>query len=123
MSIPRISQAVANNATSSQSLSYSLSPCSSLNPFSQGFREWEYYHRLSAGTDKDRGDSQFNGVLDGKIDLWDIPQLKQTVSAQEERYARQFDIVDRLTRQVELHLRIMKQIARKLSQRKLEGEA
>jgi hypothetical protein len=90
---------------------------------SKGFREWEYYHRLSAGTDKDRGDSQFNGVLDGKIDLWDIPELKQTVSAQEERYARQFDIVDRLTRQVELHLKIMKQIDRKLSQKKLEGEA
>ena len=64
-----------------------------------------------------------NGVLDGKIDLWDIPELKRTVSAQEERYARQFDIVDRLTRQVELHLRIMKQIDRKLSQSKLEGEA
>ena len=62
-------------------------------------------------------------MLDGKIDLWDIPELKQTVSAQEERYARQFDIVDRLTRQVELHLRIMKQIDRKLSQSKLEGEA
>ena len=44
---------------------------------SKGFREWEYYHRLSAGTDKDRGDSQFNGVLDGKIDLWDIPELKE----------------------------------------------
>lgn len=62
-------------------------------------------------------------MLDGKIDLWDIPELKRTVSAQEERYARQFDIVDRLTRQVELHLRIMKQIDRKLSQSKLEGEA
>ena len=44
---------------------------------SKGFREWEYYHRLSAGTDKDTGDSQFNGVLDGKIDLWDIPELKE----------------------------------------------
>ena len=82
---------------------------------SKGPRELEFYHRLSAGTDKDTLDSQFNGVLDGKIDLWDIPFLK-------EYYVKQSDMLTGYARQIELHLAVMKKIDRKLSQKKLFEE-
>ena len=82
---------------------------------SKGFREWEYYHRLSAGTDKDIGDSQFNGVLDGKINLWDINFLK-------EHMIKQDNLLQGYARQIEIHLKVMNKIDRKLSQRTLREE-
>ena len=82
---------------------------------SKGFREWEYYHRLSAGTDKDTGDSQFNGVLDGKINLWDINFLK-------EHMIKQDNLLQGYARQIEIHLKVMNKIDRKLSQRTLREE-
>ncbi|MEM0144071.1 MAG: hypothetical protein QXL94_09070, partial [Candidatus Parvarchaeum sp.] len=42
---------------------------------SKGFRELETYHSKSADIDKDTLDEQFNGVLDHKISLLDIPRL------------------------------------------------
>lgn len=86
---------------------------------SKGFREFEFYHKLTANVDKDTIDSQFNELLDGRISLSDIPRLKEVVLGQEERYNRQFELVDRFTRQVSLHLRIMKKIDEKLNQRRL----
>ena len=82
---------------------------------SKGFREWEYYHRLSAGTDKDTGDSQFNGVLDGKINLWDINFLK-------EHMIKQDNLLQGYARQIEIHLKVMNKIDKKLSQRTLREE-
>ncbi len=86
---------------------------------SKGFREWEYYHHITADTDKDTLDRQFNAVLDGEVSLLDINRSRNIIMQQQERYDRQFDIVDRLTKQVELHLKLMQKIDRRLSQRQL----
>ncbi|MEM3859035.1 MAG: helix-turn-helix domain-containing protein [Candidatus Micrarchaeaceae archaeon] len=42
---------------------------------SKGFRELETKHAKSADLDKDTLDEQFNGILDHKISLLDIPRL------------------------------------------------
>ncbi|MEM3215924.1 MAG: hypothetical protein QXS17_03345 [Candidatus Micrarchaeaceae archaeon] len=44
---------------------------------SKGFRELETKHAKSADLDKDTLDEQFNGILDHKINLLDIPRLNE----------------------------------------------
>lgn len=96
---------------------------------SEGFRELEYKHRLSAGTDKDTGDSQFNGILDGKINLWDIPHIKDVLRSITENQQMITDHqlsqdarMDRFTRQIEVHRRVWVKVDRKLSQKRLFEE-
>ena len=82
--------------------------------------ELEAVHRASAGEDSDTIDRQFSSVLNGELNLLDINKLKDMALEQEAKYNRQFEIVNKLTKQVELHLRIMEKIDRKLSQRTLK---
>jgi hypothetical protein len=79
---------------------------------SKGPREAELYHHLTADTDKDALDEQFNMLLDGKIDLRDIPEIKAIVMQQAELY-------EGYKRQIELHLKVMRKIDQKLSQKRL----
>ena len=95
---------------------------------SKGFRELELYHRLSADTDKDTLDRQFNALLDGRLSLFDIDRLKEVVGRVEqvqerivERQEYQNERYGRFARDIDLHLKVMRKIDRKLSQRTLEG--
>ena len=68
-----------------------------------------------------------NMVQDMQDDRW-LPRVEQLklnkvadiVLSQEERYSRQFELVDRLTKQVEIHLDLMQKIDRRLSQKSLK---
>jgi len=79
----------------------------------KGLKELEAVRVESAGEDSDTIDSQFNGVLDGRIDLWDIPKLKG-------EYASAVVLLGEYKKQIELHLKIMKKIDKKLSQKSIK---
>lgn len=93
---------------------------------SKGFREFEYYHHLTANVDKDTLDMQFNEVLDGRLNLLDINTLRQIIGHQASTIDRLEGYLERkesqdaeFRRQIELHLGVMRKIDRRLGQRRL----
>jgi hypothetical protein len=77
--------------------------------------ELETVHRSSAGEDSDMVDRQFNAVLDGNINLFDIKKIEML----EDKVLRLAEVEERYRRQIELHLKVMKKIDERLNQRKL----
>lgn len=61
------------------------------------FAELETTHSKSADVDMDTIDSQFNGVLDGKINLWDINSMKELQVGFAENLRSHLDAIKELT--------------------------
>ncbi|MEM3414791.1 MAG: helix-turn-helix domain-containing protein [Thermoproteota archaeon] len=78
---------------------------------SKGFRELETKHAKSADLDKDTLDEQFNGILDHKISLLDIPRLNAIADFHSQAIAQIDQRMLTYTKNIEAHANAIKELS------------
>ena len=71
---------------------------------SKGFRELETYHSRTADIDKDVIDREFNALLDGQINLFDIPAHSQAIADLLAHEQTAMDIIQEYGKQINIHI-------------------